>query len=142
VRFWDLNTETPQFTGTEHKNWVLYTAWSPDGLSRMGAISQVGLLNLDPGRISNRWLCRNPKCSRLVSASKDKTVRVWDVINKRTLFTLAGHTAAVTCVRWGGNGFTYTGSQDKSIMVWSAESGKLVKTLQGHAHWVSRRSMI
>jgi len=31
VRIWDLNTETPQFTLSGHKNWVLCIAWSPDG---------------------------------------------------------------------------------------------------------------
>jgi ribosome assembly protein 4 len=80
---------------------------------------------------------RNPKCHRLASASKDKTVRIWDTIHRRTIYTLAGHTAAVTCVRWGGNGLIYTGSQDKTIMVWNADNGRLVKTLKGHAHWAS-----
>ncbi|XP_048413209.1 notchless protein homolog 1 isoform X2 [Stegostoma tigrinum] len=31
VRFWDLSTETPQFTSKGHKHWVLSIAWSPDG---------------------------------------------------------------------------------------------------------------
>ena len=31
VRFWDLATETPQFTCQVHTNWVLCISWSPNG---------------------------------------------------------------------------------------------------------------
>ncbi|KAI9593901.1 WD40-repeat-containing domain protein [Syncephalis fuscata] len=158
VRFWDLNTETPHFTGAEHKNWVLYTAWSPDArwLASGSMDKMIRIWDPTTGKAvgaplkgHTKWITslawepfhKNIKCNRLASASKDGTVRVWDVVNRRTLFTLASHTAAVTCVRWGGNGFIYTGSQDKSIMVWSAENGKLVKVLQGHAHWVNTMAL-
>ncbi|RKP10731.1 WD40-repeat-containing domain protein [Thamnocephalis sphaerospora] len=164
VRIWDLNTETPQFTGAEHKNWVLYTAWSPDGRwlasgsmdKTVAAALQIRIWDPETGKAvggplkgHTKWITcivwepfhSNTKCNRLASASKDKTVRVWDTVNRRTLFTLAGHTAAVTCVRWGGNGLLYTGSQDKTIMVWNADTGKLVKTLQGHAHWVNTMAL-
>jgi ribosome assembly protein 4 len=30
VRFWDINTETPQFTCRAHKHWVLAIAWAPN----------------------------------------------------------------------------------------------------------------
>lgn len=84
---------------------------------------------------------RNGECSRLASSSKDGTVRVWDVNLRRMCFTLAGHTAAVTCIKWGGNGWIYTGSQDKSIRVWDGASGRLIKVLSGHAHWVNTMAL-
>ena len=31
VRFWDVTTETPLYTCSAHKHWILYIAWSPDG---------------------------------------------------------------------------------------------------------------
>ena len=62
----------------------------------------------------------NPTCTRLASSSRDGTVKVWDVVAHRCLFSLSQHTASVTCVKWGGDGLIYTGSQDRTIKVWDA----------------------
>ena len=64
---------------------------------------------------------------RLASASKDTTIKVWDTVQHRPILTLSGHTAAVTCLRWGGKNWIYSGSQDKSIRIWD---GKDVQTPQ------------
>ena len=61
------------------------------------------------------------KDCRLASSSKDTTIKVWDTIGHRPIFTLSGHTAAVTCLRWGGKNWLYSGSQDKSIRIWDAK---------------------
>ncbi len=47
---------------------------------------------------------RNAECSRLVSASKDGTVKIWDVKFGKCVFSLSSHTMCVTCVKWGGEG--------------------------------------
>ena len=31
VRFWDVTTETPLYTCSAHKHWILFISWSPDG---------------------------------------------------------------------------------------------------------------
>lgn len=83
----------------------------------------------------------NKDCNRFASASKDGTVRVWDSRLRKTLLTLASHTAPVTCVKWGGGGWIYTASRDKSIKLWDGKDGKLIRTLSGHAHWVNHISL-
>merc|ERR1712055_427741 len=50
---------------------------------------------------------------------------------------MTGHTASVTCLRWGGGGLVYSASQDRTIKVWRANDGVLCRTLQGHGHWVN-----
>ena len=67
------------------------------------------------GRLSSGEGCH------LASSSKDTTVKVWDIIQRRPIFTMSGHTAAVTCIRWSGKNWIYSGSQDKSIRIWDGK---------------------
>ncbi|KHN00752.1 Notchless protein like [Glycine soja] len=177
VRFWDLTTQTPLYTCTGHKNWVLSIAWSPDGKYLVSGSKTGELICWDPqtGKsLGNplighkKWITGiswepvhlNAPCRRFVSASKDGDARIWDVSLKKCVMCLSGHTLAITCVKWGGDGVIYTGSQDCTIKVWETTQGKLIRELrnvsvnflynhlcvntsfkslilQGHGHWVN-----
>ncbi|KAL5067494.1 hypothetical protein RYX36_018381 [Vicia faba] len=153
VRFWDLGTQTPMYTCTGHKNWVLCIGWSPDGKYLVSGSKSGELICWDPqtGKQSGnaltghkKWITGiswepvhlNAPCRRFVSSSKDGDARIWDVSLKKCI-VLSGHTLAVTCVKWGGDGVIYTGSQDCTIKVWETTQGKLIRELKGHAHWVN-----
>ena len=79
----------------------------------------------------------------LVSASWDRTVRVWDVTKLRCLKTLAGHSDSVTCVDVlhsllpGEDARVATGSLDHDVKVWSVASQSCAFTLEGHSDAVS-----
>ncbi|KAF4351006.1 hypothetical protein G4B88_015990 [Cannabis sativa] len=154
VRLWDLNTQTPLHTCTGHRNWVLCIAWSPDGKylvsgSKAGELQcwdpQTGKPNGSPLNGHKKWITGiswepvhlSAPCRRFVSASKDGDARIWDVALKKCVMCLSGHTLAVTCVKWGGDGMIYTGSQDCTIKVWETSQGKLIRELKGHGHWVN-----
>lgn len=77
------------------------------------------------------YMCSDPECRLLASASKDSTVRVWDTILSKAVLVLSGHTHGVTCVQWGGEGLLYTASQDRTIKVWRAQD---VSSLQYSGH--------
>ncbi|CAG9533286.1 unnamed protein product [Cercopithifilaria johnstoni] len=154
VRFWDLNTETPLYTAKGHTNWILCIAWSPDGKKLASACKNghICLWNTKSGtQIGKRmtshkqWINqlvwepyhKDPYCRHLASAGKDGEIRIWDTVKCEMIRCLTGHTASVTCMKWGGQGLIYTGSQDRTIKVWRAEDGILCRTLVGHAHWVN-----
>ncbi|KAJ1858401.1 ribosome assembly [Coemansia sp. RSA 2703] len=153
VRIWDLTTETPRHTCRGHAKWVLTIAWAPTGRVLASGAMDNHVRLWDPltgqalgGPLTGHkaWITAlawepvhiNPRGTRLASSSKDGTVRVWDTALRRCLFTLSGHTAAVTCVKWAGDGRIYSASRDKTIKIWNPD-GSLYKTLVGHAHWVN-----
>lgn len=156
VRFWDVTTQTPQYTCNAHRSWVLAVAWSPDGLKVASGCrnGEINLWNSRTGqKINSRaplmghtkfitciaWEPINcqPECRRFASSSKDATVRIWDTVLLRCELVLSGHSQSVTCVKWSANGLIYTASQDRSIKVWRASEGTLCRSLEGHAHWIN-----
>ena len=71
---------------------------------------------------------------QLVTASWDKTVRVWDAVNGQQLATLHGHTGVVSSVAVSLDGsLIATGGWDKSVRLWStAEGFMLTANLTNH----------
>jgi WD40 repeat protein len=71
--------------------------------------------------------------SRLVTASKDGTARIWDVASGKQVALLKGHTDEVWSVDFSSDGSRIvTASDDKTARVWNAASGKQVALLKGH----------
>ncbi|XP_058128294.1 protein Notchless [Anopheles ziemanni] len=158
LRLWDLNTETPHYTCTGHRQWVMCVAWSPDSLKIASACKagEIRIWSPDTGKQLGRplvghkkWISslswepyhRNAECRFLASAGNDNDARIWDVVLGQCVKVIAGHTAAVTAVRWGGAGLLYTSSRDRTIKMWRAEDGVLCKTFTGHAHWVNNLAL-
>ena len=68
-----------------------------------------------------------------VSASLDKTLKVWDLEAGRELRTLEGHSALVTGVAVTADGRrAVSASEDKTLKVWDLDSGRELRTLEGH----------
>jgi WD40 repeat protein len=73
-----------------------------------------------------------------VSASRDGTLKLWEVESGRELRTLGGHTKWVTGVALSGDGrLAVSASEDQTLKVWEVESGREVRTLQGHTDGVN-----
>jgi WD40 repeat protein len=70
---------------------------------------------------------------RIVSGSRDKTVRIWDAISGTVQHTLEGHTDWVRSVAFSSDGLRIvSGSDDNTVHIWDAISGTILYTLEGH----------
>ena len=159
ARIIDCDTGTPVHTLKGHTSWVLVVSWSPDDsmIATGSNDNTVILWNPKTGESlgaplkgHSKWVnglawepfhLQTPGRPRLASSSKDATVRIWDVVNKKIDMVLSGHKKSVTCVRWGGTGYIYTSSQDQTVKIWNANDGTLAHTLSKHAHWVNYLSL-
>jgi len=80
----------------------------------------------------------SPDGKRVVTGSKDKTARVWDVETGQEKAVLRGHTDLVRSVAVSPDGKRIlTASHDQTARVWDAETGQPKVTFLGHtAHVV------
>ena len=70
---------------------------------------------------------------RVVSASWDNTLRIWDIETGQCLRTLEGHSGRVNGVSVSPDGGrAISGSDDHTLRVWNLETGRCLRTLEGH----------
>ncbi|KAG2042761.1 WD40-repeat-containing domain protein [Suillus americanus] len=112
---------------------ALKTALGIDRRRRMQYPASVGDDSSKPSDIcctSEGWGQPN---SIIVSASCDKTLRVWDARSGHCIYVLRGHTATVRCARVLHNRpIAVTGSRDSTLRVWNIQKGVVLRVLHGH----------
>ena len=84
----------------------------------------------------------SPDSSKIVSGSRDYTVRIWDASTEELLRTLTGHTNNVRSVSWWSSSLEdsskiVSGGHDNTVRIWDAKTGRLVRTLTGHTDRVN-----
>ena len=69
---------------------------------------------------------------RIISASIDNTLRLWDLKSGRIRKTLEGHLGWVTAVAALDGERAISASADKTLRIWDLTSGRILQTLEGH----------
>ncbi|MBD2311023.1 DnaJ domain-containing protein [Desertifilum sp. FACHB-1129] len=83
-------------------------------------------------------LAITPDSKTLVSASADRTIRLWDLKSGRGLRTLQGHEDSVNAIAISPEGqFLVSGSADKTVKIWSLKNAQTLHTLREHSGWVT-----
>jgi WD40 repeat protein len=78
-----------------------------------------------------------PDGKRVVSASWDNTLKVWDLASGAEARTLAGHADGIGCVEITPDGkWVVSASEDHTLKMWDLESGAEERTLIGYHSYV------
>lgn len=126
-------------------------AWAPD--SAHGYLSEPVINGTIEGKFSSTTLY-------LVSGARDKTIRLWDVINglclyvfvrfffdlpslRITLFPLqTGHDNWIRALHFHPSGkFLLSSSDDKTLRIWEMKTKRNTKTLDAHSHFCTSLDM-
>uniref|UniRef100_UPI0016896B77 WD40 repeat domain-containing protein n=2 Tax=unclassified Calothrix TaxID=2619626 RepID=UPI0016896B77 len=80
----------------------------------------------------------SPDSKTVASASRDKTVKLWDLNTGREIQTLKGHTQVVNSVSFSPDGKTVaSASNDTTVKLWDVNSGREIQTFNGHTNFVN-----
>jgi WD40 repeat protein len=75
----------------------------------------------------------SPDGARVLTASGDKTARIWDVTSGKEMVALKGHEEAVNDATFSPDGKrVVTASSDKTARIWDAATGQPIVVLNGH----------
>ena len=75
----------------------------------------------------------SPDGKWIVTASADKTARVWDAEAGKTVAVLEGHAGAVRSAEFSPDSLrVVTTSDDSAAILWNAVSGELIRRFEGH----------
>ena len=81
--------------------------------------------------------------STALSASHDRTIRLWEVSSGTTLATLHGHSDSVLAVAFmPGERSAVSAAKDGTIRVWQLEAGETRATTQAHEGWIQAVALI
>ncbi|KAJ2724391.1 hypothetical protein GGI07_001992 [Coemansia sp. Benny D115] len=70
--------------------------------------------------------------SKIVTGSRDRTIKVWDSDTLECRRTLSGHDASVLCLKYDRTTLV-TGSSDSTVIIWDWETGRPMQRLISHS---------
>jgi WD40 repeat protein len=144
LRLWQVDTskEVRQFSG--HTTPVRFVAFSPDGKQALGSNHNDPVLRLwdvQTGKVTRRLTGHtgavlhavfSPDGREVLSASADKTIRVWNLVSGEEVRQFEAPAAAgFVCVSPDGKKALSVGPEDAAPRLWDMATGKRLPGLEG-----------
>jgi len=80
------------------------------------------------GHTDSVWSVIETNSGKLVSTSKDKTIKIWNLKTRKYI----SMQASVNSVIETKSGFLVSANEDNTIKIWDPNTGECIKTLKGH----------
>jgi len=161
LKVWNLETGKELFTLIGHRSVVNTVVVTPDGKRVISGswdktlkvwdidtgkgvfrfiknfIPRQELFSLDGHSHSVEAVAVTSDGNRIISASRDGTLKVWSLSTKKEIFPLIGHSESVNAVTVTADGKRIiSGSDDETVKVWNLETDEAVFSLTGHTNRV------
>ncbi|MBM3878808.1 MAG: serine/threonine protein kinase [Verrucomicrobia bacterium] len=103
---------------------------------RRGFCRAVLVLDGDKASASSVAVSADGECA--LSGSYDRILRLWDLIDCRSMRNFEGHTDRVSAVAISSDGrLGLSGAHDKTLRLWEMATGRCLQTLRGHGEVVN-----
>ena len=146
VILWDVDDRSERESFVEHGKSVMSIAFSPDGQllasASLDGYVRLGHVSSEHSRVSLRhggWVesvAFSPDGKMLASGGGDQegSVRLWNVLQSRSIATFSGHGALVESVTFSPDGrLLASASRDGTIKLWNIANQRMLRTLAGHS---------
>lgn len=140
IKIWDIHTGKCINT-YPYGGWT--ASYSPDG-ERIIVANGIYIIDAKTGEVVKRLAGHREVVNsafysfdgrKAVSASEDRTVRIWDVETEQCIQILRGHTGWVFFAAFSPDGkLVVSASEDKTVRVWDAETGICIRVFEGHGY--------
>jgi WD40 repeat protein/serine/threonine protein kinase len=140
-RIWDLTRDQEYRVLSGHRTWVYSTAFTPDGRLLATASGGVRLWDARTGILEGQLPVANeavsiaisPDGKYLAGASKDGTIRIWDIKERKILNAWFSHGAKeARSVAFAPDGsFLASAGFDGQVQMWMVPEGKMIREMRG-----------
>ncbi|VDN38095.1 unnamed protein product [Gongylonema pulchrum] len=145
ICIWNTSSKDCKMQLHEHEHVVECVQWAPDNALRHIAAAENSShlpvkMNGDASKSdgSATTMTATKLGPILVSGSRDKTIKFFDVNAGLCLLTLVGHDNWVRGLRFHPGGkYLLSVGDDKTLRVWAIAQQRCVKTLDAHKHFVT-----
>ncbi|XP_033119059.1 lissencephaly-1 homolog [Anneissia japonica] len=127
VRVWAVSSKECKAELREHDHVVECIAWAPECAHPV--INEAIGAEIKKGGRSGPYL---------ISGSRDKTIKMWDVSAGICIMTLVGHDNWVRGILFHPGGkYIMSAADDKTLKVWDYKNKRCSKTLEAHDHFTT-----
>ncbi|KAI8891756.1 WD40-repeat-containing domain protein [Globomyces pollinis-pini] len=110
----------------DHWKYIYFQRYKLEFNWRYGVYSVIDLISHDEA-----IYCVQFDDSKIISGSRDNTIKYWDLETGKCQRTFQGHLGSVLCLQYDSS-VLVTGSSDSTIIVWDLFTGTLNRKLIGH----------